>query len=191
MTVKKTKLTRSARQLDVPPAIKGILYLERGLTIPASLLKTWWPGTELNRRRQPFQGLCCSSNNLGDFRWPPKYLRSRERHANRGWKSWVQKQVQEGPKTDTRCIFSRRSNWASAATMMVERLIATGVLRSKVNAIPMTAIKLYLWEVEQPSFSRSFLNNQLFFQLIFRAPWESNQNRLNFHPRANNTKFWS
>jgi hypothetical protein len=22
----------------------------------AKLLKTWWPGTELNRRRQPFQG---------------------------------------------------------------------------------------------------------------------------------------
>jgi len=30
------------------------------------------------------------SDNLSDFRWPPKYLRSRERHANRGWKSWVQ-----------------------------------------------------------------------------------------------------
>src|ERR1019366_10222670 len=25
-------------------------------------LKTWWPGTELNRRRQPFQG--CQINNL-------------------------------------------------------------------------------------------------------------------------------
>ena len=34
--------------------------------------------------------LCCSLNNLSDFRWPPKYLRSRERHANHGWKSWVQ-----------------------------------------------------------------------------------------------------
>jgi hypothetical protein len=22
----------------------------------ATVLKTWWPGTELNRRRQPFQG---------------------------------------------------------------------------------------------------------------------------------------
>src|SRR5438132_14274407 len=30
------------------------------------------------------------SDNLSDFRWPPKYLRSRERHANRGLKSWVQ-----------------------------------------------------------------------------------------------------
>ena len=29
-------------------------------------------------------------NSLSDFRWPPKYLRSRERQANRGWKSWVQ-----------------------------------------------------------------------------------------------------
>src|SRR5438309_9677298 len=34
--------------------------------------------------------LCCVLNNLSDFRWPPKYLRSRERHENRGWKSWVQ-----------------------------------------------------------------------------------------------------
>ena len=34
--------------------------------------------------------LCCSLNNLSDFRWPPKYLKSRERRANRGWKSWVQ-----------------------------------------------------------------------------------------------------
>ena len=34
--------------------------------------------------------LCCVLNNRSDFRWPPKYLRSRERHENRGWKSWVQ-----------------------------------------------------------------------------------------------------
>jgi len=52
----------------------------------AKAFEMWWPGTELNRRRQPFQVL----NNLSDFRWPPKYLRSRERYENRGWKSWVQ-----------------------------------------------------------------------------------------------------
>jgi hypothetical protein len=34
--------------------------------------------------------LCCVLNNLSDFRWPPKYLRSREGQPNRGWKSWVQ-----------------------------------------------------------------------------------------------------
>src|SRR6266567_662992 len=34
--------------------------------------------------------LCCIFNNLSDFRWPPKSLRSRERHANRGLESWVQ-----------------------------------------------------------------------------------------------------
>jgi len=37
--------------------------------------------------------LCCILNNLSDFRWPPKYLGSLERHANRGWKSWVQSQT--------------------------------------------------------------------------------------------------
>jgi hypothetical protein len=28
--------------------------------------------------------LCCVLNNLSDFGWPPKYLRSRERQENRG-----------------------------------------------------------------------------------------------------------
>ena len=36
--------------------------------------------------------LCCSLNNLSDSRWPRKSLRKRERHANRGLKSWVQEQ---------------------------------------------------------------------------------------------------
>src|SRR5215472_5057278 len=31
----------------------------------AKLLKTWWPGTELNRRRQPFQG-CIPPSVSGD-----------------------------------------------------------------------------------------------------------------------------
>jgi hypothetical protein len=42
--------------------------------------------------------LCCVLNNLSDFRWPPKYLRSRERHENRGWESWGQKNLHERPK---------------------------------------------------------------------------------------------
>jgi len=36
--------------------------------------------------------LRCTLNNLTDSRWPPKSLRSRERHANRGLESWVQNQ---------------------------------------------------------------------------------------------------
>src|SRR5229473_5018091 len=39
--------------------------------------------------------LCCSLNNLSDSRWPPKYLRRRERHANRGLKSWVQSRIRK------------------------------------------------------------------------------------------------
>src|SRR5207237_5681607 len=35
--------------------------------------------------------LCSVLNNLSDFRWPPRYLRRRDRHENHGWKSWVQK----------------------------------------------------------------------------------------------------
>ena len=38
-------------------------------------------------------------NNLSDFRWPPKHLRSRERHENRGVKSWVQQQQKRPPPT--------------------------------------------------------------------------------------------
>ena len=36
--------------------------------------------------------LCCTLNNLTDSRWPPKSLRRRERHANRGLELWVQNQ---------------------------------------------------------------------------------------------------
>ena len=48
--------------------------------------------------------LCCILNNLSDFRWPPKYLRSRERHANRGWKSCVQNPRRRGRQP---CILTR------------------------------------------------------------------------------------
>lgn len=36
----------------------------------------------------------CTCNNLSDSRWPPKSLRNRERHPNRGLKSWVRNQAQ-------------------------------------------------------------------------------------------------
>src|SRR5438445_12874336 len=41
---------------NVPPTIEGLFAFAGGLTISPNSLKTWWPGTELNRRRQPFQG---------------------------------------------------------------------------------------------------------------------------------------
>jgi len=56
---------------------------ERNLTADASLFSAT---------------LCCILNNLSDIRWPPKYLRNRERHENRGWKSWVQNSLHERPK---------------------------------------------------------------------------------------------
>src|ERR1700751_4233205 len=56
-------LRRPARTLFFhPPTIKGGFAAERALTISPNLLKKWWPGTELNRRRQPFQG--CSRPKL-------------------------------------------------------------------------------------------------------------------------------
>jgi hypothetical protein len=46
---------------------KGFLAVERGLTIPHNSLKKWWPGTELNRRRQPFQGCALPPELPGHF----------------------------------------------------------------------------------------------------------------------------
>jgi hypothetical protein len=34
---------------------KGFFAVEGALTISSNSMKRWWPGTELNRRRQPFQ----------------------------------------------------------------------------------------------------------------------------------------
>ena len=66
-----------------PRCVPGLLEIFR---FPCPFLSL-----EALGRAQPFQAtLCCVLNNLSDFRWPPKYLNSRERHENRGWKSWVQ-----------------------------------------------------------------------------------------------------
>ena len=55
MTFNEMKLQVSLAQGFVPPTIQGLFAFEGGLTISSNSLKTWWPGTELNRRRQPFQ----------------------------------------------------------------------------------------------------------------------------------------
>ena len=51
--------------------------------------------------------LCCSLNNLSDFRWPPKYLRRCERHTNRGLKSWVQKGAAPKSRQNLRWTLTR------------------------------------------------------------------------------------
>ena|SRR5271157_5837088 len=43
--------------------------------------------------------LCCSFNNLSDSGWPPKSLRNRERHPNRGLESWVRGLVVVVPRS--------------------------------------------------------------------------------------------
>jgi hypothetical protein len=55
MPFNEMKLQTSSSEHLVPPKVKGVLAFDAGLTIPSNSLKTWWPGTELNRRRQPFQ----------------------------------------------------------------------------------------------------------------------------------------
>lgn len=56
MTSDEMELHASLAEWGVPPTIDGVFAFEAALTISYNLLKTWWPGTELNRRRQPFQG---------------------------------------------------------------------------------------------------------------------------------------
>ncbi len=56
MTFNEMKLQASFAECVVPPTIDGLFAFEEGLTISPNSLKRWWPGTELNRRRQPFQG---------------------------------------------------------------------------------------------------------------------------------------
>jgi len=56
MTFNEMKLQASFAECVVPPAIEGVFAFEAALTTYSNSLKTWWPGTELNRRRQPFQG---------------------------------------------------------------------------------------------------------------------------------------
>src|ERR1700722_3465693 len=56
MTLNKMKLRRLSPSVVFPPTIKAFFAVDEGLKISPNSLKTWWPGTELNRRRQPFQG---------------------------------------------------------------------------------------------------------------------------------------
>src|SRR5436305_7154852 len=51
-----------------PPTNKGGLRFKRGLRMTCNSLKTWWPGTELNRRRQPFQGCALPPELPGHIR---------------------------------------------------------------------------------------------------------------------------
>src|ERR1700704_3689865 len=55
MTLSEMKLGRPSPSALFPPTIEGFLAGDGGLRISPNSLKTWWPGTELNRRRQPFQ----------------------------------------------------------------------------------------------------------------------------------------
>jgi hypothetical protein len=56
MTLNEMKIRRASPSALFPPTIKAFFAVDEGLRISSNLLKTWWPGTELNRRRQPFQG---------------------------------------------------------------------------------------------------------------------------------------
>jgi hypothetical protein len=69
-------------------SFNGLIFLSSLYLMPFGLmndfspLKTRWPEAELDGRRQPFQSwVALTLNDLIDPRWPPKYVRSRDRHA--------------------------------------------------------------------------------------------------------------
>jgi len=63
---------------------------ERARRDSANCFEMWWPGTELNRRRQPFQvALISIHNNLTGLRWLRKCFKSRGRQSHLGPGSWA------------------------------------------------------------------------------------------------------
>jgi hypothetical protein len=71
MTLNEMKLGHPSTSALFPPTIEGLLAIDAGLRISPNSLKTWWPGTELNRRRQPFQfePKPFSNQQLNSSRW--------------------------------------------------------------------------------------------------------------------------
>jgi len=86
MTFNEMKLQASFGECVVPPSIEGFFAIEGGLTISANSLKTWWPGTELNRRRQPFQN--SDFQCFQQLQWLPWDCQTLENTGNTH-KSWV------------------------------------------------------------------------------------------------------
>ena len=92
-----------------------------GLRILANVLKTWWPGTELNRRRQPFQG-CALPPEL-----PGHFLRTFCLHAlsTKGLTAvfavhWALSLGGMAAKQNSRCAGNRAelSNYSNLATFL-------------------------------------------------------------------------
>src|SRR5208282_1805575 len=55
------------RCLAQTPRFVGILWASANRGIPNKCFEMWWPGTELNRRRQPFQGCALPPELPGHF----------------------------------------------------------------------------------------------------------------------------
>src|SRR2546423_278099 len=84
MTLNEMKPGRPSPCALFPPTIEGFFAFEGTLTISSNSLKTWWPGTELNRRRQPFQGCALPPELPGHGQNPlqVRALTARSLHAD-------------------------------------------------------------------------------------------------------------
>ncbi len=90
MALNEMKLGRPSPSALFPPTIEGFLAVDGGLRISPNSLKTWWPGTELNRRRQPFRlALMSIYNDITGLRWLRKTFKSRESCVYLGLGSWA------------------------------------------------------------------------------------------------------
>src|SRR5436190_570652 len=80
--------------------------------------------------------LCCIVNNLSDFRWPPKYLRSRERQVNRGLKSWVQDVLLMRKARATITVLFLSSLALPLVAVIAIATTKAGVSESHISAVP-------------------------------------------------------
>jgi hypothetical protein len=116
MTQNEMKLRRRSPGAFFPPTIEALFAVNGGLRISPNLLKTWWPGTELNRRRQPFQG--CSHPSLSSCN--PYLYRGSYPHFDRSY--WTH----NGPNNQTHADTGVRQDSDRAnGSLVVRSLLST------------------------------------------------------------------
>jgi hypothetical protein len=93
--------------------------------------------------------LRCTLNNLTDSRWPPKSLRSRERHANRGLESWVQNQPRNRASftvTDRLKLSSSTSSTIIRVALGAARISACSIARVRKLEATSGSCPTVIWE---------------------------------------------
>ena len=110
------------------PKIEAVVLLLRTSRISSNRLKTWWPGTELNRRRQPFQGCALPPELPGHVSRPAAWACEDLSGPTRFWRAndWnhdYRKRV-DADDYSNRCDFPQRLSdfWSKPHTLSSYRL---------------------------------------------------------------------